>query len=110
MDQVTIRRDYRMFRLTSQHIDRARCLIILSILVGEEWTGNRISNPSARFVLVQRPLKRAHEHVALGTIVEDHAKTCIRATLGVRKHVAHLGDVSLLSADNEPATGPDLRL
>ena len=30
--QVTVRRDYRMFGLTSQHIHRARCLIILCVL------------------------------------------------------------------------------
>ena len=30
--------------------------------------------PSPRFVLVQRPLKRAHEQVALGAVVEDHAQ------------------------------------
>src|SRR5262245_60471774 len=99
-----------MIRLTSQHIDRARWLVILCVLVREEWTGKRIGNPSARFVLVQRPLKRAHEHIALGAIVEDHAKPRVRAALGICEHLAHISDISLLSADDEPATGPDLRL
>jgi hypothetical protein len=51
VDQVTVCRDNRVFRITSQHIDRARCLIILCVLVREEWTGNRIGDPSACFVL-----------------------------------------------------------
>jgi hypothetical protein len=52
VDQVTVRRDYRMVRLTSQYVDRARGLIILCVLVGKKRTGNRIGNPTARFVLV----------------------------------------------------------
>jgi tetratricopeptide (TPR) repeat protein len=45
-----------------------------------------------------------------GAIVEDHSKARVRAALGVCKNLAHLGDVGLLSADNEQAAEPDLRL
>src|SRR3954451_3079932 len=99
-----------MFRLASQHIYCARCLILLCILVREERTGKRVGNSSARLILVQRPLKRAHQHLAFGAIVEDHAKTRVRAALGVCEYLAHSGHIRLLPANNKPATGPDLSL
>jgi hypothetical protein len=48
--------------------------------------------------------------MALGAIIEDHAKTGGRAALRVCKYLAHIGDISFLSANNKQATGPDLRL
>src|SRR6516164_5421178 len=79
-------------------------------MVREKGAGDRIGNPSARLILMQRPLKRAHEHITFGAVVEDHSKARVSTALGVCKYLAHLRDVSLLSADNEPATGPDLCL
>ena len=108
--QIAVGRDGGIFGLASQHINRARCLIVFSKLVREKRTGNRIGNSSARFVLVQRSLKRAHEHIAFGAIVENHAKTRVGAPLGVCEHVANFGDVSFLPANDKPATWPDLRL
>jgi hypothetical protein len=68
VDQVSVGRDNRMIGFASQHIDCSRRLIIWCVLVGEQRPRNRIGDSPARFVLVQRPLKRAHEHVALGAV------------------------------------------
>lgn len=63
MDQITVRHNHGMFGLASQHIDGTRGLIILRVRVKKERTSKGITNPSARFILMQRPLKRAHNRV-----------------------------------------------
>src|SRR5271156_4156430 len=91
-------------------MDRPRGLIIFCELVGEKRPSDRIGNPSARCVIIQRALQRAHEHIAFGAIVEDHTKTRVRAALSVRKYFAHLGDAGILAANNEPCTRPNFGL
>ena len=76
------------------------------VLVGEQRPGDGIGDAPARFVLVKRALKRAHEQIALGAVVEDHAQARVRAALRVRENLAHLGDIGLLTADNEPTARP----
>jgi hypothetical protein len=53
------------------------------ICIGASRVSRGFSNPSSGFVLVQCPLKRAHEHIAFGAIVEDHAKTAFVNTLAI---------------------------
>ena len=63
-----------MVGLAAQDIDRAACLIAVVVLIGEQRPGDGIGDPPSRLVVVKRPLKRAHEQIALGAVVEDDAQ------------------------------------
>ena len=74
VQHVAMGRDDRMIGFAAQHIDDAACLVPFFVLIGESGPaeGSVIRRPAGS--LLQRPLKRPHEQIALGAVVEDHAK------------------------------------
>jgi hypothetical protein len=97
-------RDDRMVGFASQHIDDPTCFIPLLVLIGEKRTCCRLDDPTAGRVFLQRPLKGPHEQVALGPVIEDHAKPGIRVPVFVGEGLFRRRNIGLLAAqDIEPA-------
>src|SRR5690349_4368786 len=55
----------RMVGLAAQDVNCAAGLIAIFAFAGKQRPGSRVSNASARFILVKCPLKRAAQQVAL---------------------------------------------
>ena len=60
--------------------------------VGEQRAGHGIGDSPAGVVLVKGALQRAHEHVALGPIVENDTKAGIAVAIVLSKRFADLRD------------------
>src|ERR1019366_1992097 len=90
-----------MVRLAAHNIDRATCQIILGASLREQGPHVGIGDEPPRRVAMKSTLKRAHQQIALGSVVVDDTQTAI-ATVVLRPEIlTHLGDVGNLTLNNE---------
>ena len=75
-------------------------LIPLLVLVGEERACGGLDDPPTSGVLLQRLLQGPHEQVALGPIVEDHAKPGVYVAVLVGERLFRRRDVGFLAAQD----------
>jgi hypothetical protein len=79
-------------------------------MIIEKRSGGRIGNTASRLILRERPLKRAHQHLALRAVVEYDAEAAVIVAVCLKEHVALLGDIGLLATNNKEAAFLDFRL
>ena len=93
VQHVAVGRDGWMFGLAAQHIDNAAGLVPFLIVIGEQRAGRRLDNPPSGGVLLQRLLKRPHEKIALGAVVEDHTKAGVDIAMFIDRGLFHSCDI-----------------